>query len=79
MQLSRYQEQPQLLDPHLSGIVEPLAGVLRGSAGAGAPEDLAVIQGISSLLWAVATIRSASCRLCMSRSLSTGPHAVCNR
>ncbi|KAK9846640.1 hypothetical protein WJX81_008203 [Elliptochloris bilobata] len=57
--LSRYQEQPQLLDPHLSAIVEPLAGVLREGAVAEPPEDIAVIVAVSRLLWAAATIRGA--------------------
>jgi hypothetical protein len=59
-QLTRYQEQPQLLDPHLASIVGPLAAVLREKAGAeGAPDDTAALVAVSRLLWAVATIRRA--------------------
>lgn len=60
-QLSRYQEQAQLLDPHLSSIVEPLAAVLRENAKANLSEDTSAIVAVSQMLWAVATIRSVRC------------------
>ena len=60
-QLSRYQEQAQLLDPHLSSIVEPLAAVLRETAEANLSGDTSAIVAVSQMLWAVATIRSVRC------------------
>ncbi len=75
-QLTRYQEQPQLLDPHLASIVGPLAAVLREKAGAeGAPDDTAALIAVSRLLWAVATVRRVqpAAPPCPAACLPAGP------
>ena len=82
-QLSRYQEQAQLLDPHLSSIVEPLAAVLRETAEANLSGDTSAIVAVSQMLWAVATIRSVRCppasqHLLLSQTRLLGePDTVC--
>ncbi|KAK9814241.1 hypothetical protein WJX72_002759 [[Myrmecia] bisecta] len=54
--LQKYQEQSQLLDPHLDAFVTPLAGLLRAQAAAAQP-SLLCIHTISSYLWTVASVR----------------------
>lgn len=56
MQLDKYLEQAQLLDPHLSGIITPLSGLLRQFA-ADPRSAITDVQNVSRILWAVATTR----------------------
>lgn len=56
LQLDKYQEQPQLLDPYLEGIVMPLSALLRTAATAPAP-DMEAAHSVSRLLWVAATVR----------------------
>ena len=55
-QLEKYQEQSQLLDPLLEGIVVPLSKLLRSQAVA-ATADLEVTNSICRLLFVVANVR----------------------
>jgi hypothetical protein len=55
-QLEKYQEQSQLLDPHLPGLVTPLAGRLRDLSLTENP-DLDEVLVVSRALWAAATTR----------------------
>lgn len=65
-QVTKYQEQPQLLDPLLEDLVKPLAGLLlrlalaatgsEGSAG-GASVDAAAVADVSRFLWLLSTVR----------------------
>jgi hypothetical protein len=61
-QLTKYQEQPQLLDPHLERLVDGLTSVLRDSArqaasGDASRCDLGVSQRVAKLLHVLATTR----------------------
>ena len=55
----RYQELPQLLDPHLEGWITPLAGVLRAEAHKGDDADMVLVQRTAKALNALATVRGA--------------------
>lgn len=55
--MGKYQEQAQLLDPLLEGIVQPLAAVLRAAAADPAAADPARVRGVSRLLWQLAVVR----------------------
>ena len=58
--MTKYQEQAQLLDPLLEGLVRPLAGLLHAfAAGAegGAPPPAATVADASRFLWLLATVR----------------------
>lgn len=60
LQLVKYQEQGNLLDPHLERIVEPLSGVLRDiaqQAEAGKEVCAEALRGTCQLLWTVVTVR----------------------
>ena len=46
--LDRYQEQPQLLDPHLESIITPLAATLRSACGLGG-KDGESLAGVSKV------------------------------
>ncbi|GAQ86916.1 Beta-tubulin folding cofactor D [Klebsormidium nitens] len=52
----KYQEQPQLLDPHLEGIVVPIMLVIRARA-AQAPVDTAIVKNLCRLIHTLSTIR----------------------
>jgi hypothetical protein len=61
-QLTKYQEQPQLLDPHLERLVDGLTSVLRDSArqaasGGASRCDLGASQRVAKLLHVLATTR----------------------
>ena len=56
-QVGKYQEQPQLLDPLLEGIVAPLAALLRSAAAAPAAADLRRVRDVSRLLWQLSMVR----------------------
>jgi hypothetical protein len=56
-QLEKYQEQSQLLDPHLESIVKPLAALLRRHALNGAAADIVTVQNVCRLLQTVASVR----------------------
>jgi hypothetical protein len=55
--VSKYQEQPQLLDPLLEGLVQPLAALLRAAAAAPSAADLGAVRGVSRLLWQLSVVR----------------------
>ena len=60
LQLFKYQEQGNLLDPHLEGIVSPLSGVLRtyaSQAETGQNLEAEALRGTCQLLWTVVTVR----------------------
>lgn len=59
LQVSKYQEQSQLLDPLLEGLVQPLAALLRTAAAEPAAADLGVVRGVSRLLWQLSVVRCA--------------------
>ena len=59
-QVGKYQEQPQLLDPLLEGIVAPLTALLRADAEAPAAADVERVRAVSRLLWQLAVVRWAS-------------------
>ena len=65
LQCSKYQEQPQLLDPHLEALLAPLTGVLRTAAraaAAGGEPDLAAAQRAARLLQLLASLRGYKAR-----------------
>ena len=60
--LDRYQEQPQLLDPHIESIVTPLAATLRSGCGidvggGAAPAEQGQIRRASRALYVLAKVR----------------------
>jgi hypothetical protein len=57
MQLTKYQEQPQLLDGHLEGIVQPLAVLLRSTALSSTAHDTGSVQDICRLLHVLISVR----------------------
>lgn len=57
LQLTKYQEQPQLLDGCLESIVQPLAVLLRQSAMSSTAHDTASVQDICRLLHVLITVR----------------------
>ena len=59
MQVSKYQEQPQLLDPLLEDTVQPLTALLRAAAAEPAAADLQRVRGVSRLLWQLSVVRWA--------------------
>ena len=72
VQLTKYQEQPQLLDPHLERLVDGLTTVLRDSArqaasGDASGVDLGASQRVAKLLHVLATTRGhKACAACYS-------------
>jgi hypothetical protein len=56
-QVSKYQEQPQLLDPLLEDAVQPLTTLLRAAAADPAAADLQRVRGVSRLLWQLSVVR----------------------
>lgn len=63
MQVTKYQEQAQLLDPLLEGLVQPLAGLLHRFALDPAAADPAAVTDASRFLWLLATVRWGAVRL----------------
>lgn len=57
LQLKKYQEQSQLLDPHLESLVTPLSQLLLGAAAEQISSSFAVVQHVSKMLWTVASVR----------------------
>ena len=57
MQLEKYQEQSQLLDPHLESMITPLSGLLMKSALQPSTNSIFVVQHVSKLLWSIASVR----------------------
>jgi hypothetical protein len=55
--VSKYQEQAQLLDPLLEGTVQLLAALLRTQAADPHAADLALVRGVSRLLWQLSVVR----------------------
>lgn len=57
LQLTKYQEQPQLLDGSLEGIVQPLAVLLRQTAVSSTAHDTALVQGVCRMLHVLISVR----------------------
>ncbi|KAA6421473.1 MAG: tubulin-specific chaperone D-like, partial [Trebouxia sp. A1-2] len=57
MKLEKYQEQSQLLDPHLESMITPLSGLLMKSALEPSSNSISVVQHVSKLLWSIASVR----------------------
>lgn len=57
MQLEKYQEQSQLLDPHLESMITPLSRLLMKSALEPSSNSIFVVQHVSKLLWSIASVR----------------------
>ena len=57
MQLEKYQEQAQLLDPHLEAMITPLAGLLMHAALMPSSINIQVVQHVSKMLWSIASAR----------------------
>ncbi|KAL3146182.1 hypothetical protein ABBQ32_002891 [Trebouxia sp. C0010 RCD-2024] len=55
--LEKYQEQSQLLDPHLESIITPLSRLLMQSALKPSADSVFVVQDVSKLIWSVASVR----------------------
>ncbi|KAL0043717.1 hypothetical protein WJX82_009809 [Trebouxia sp. C0006] len=55
--LEKYQEQSQLLDPHLESMITPLSGLLMKSALEPSSNSIFVVQHVSKLLWSIASVR----------------------
>lgn len=56
-QLTKYQEQPQLLDGSLESIVQPLAELLRRAAVCSTAQDTGVVQGVCRMLHVLISVR----------------------
>jgi hypothetical protein len=56
-QLTKYQEQPQLLDGSLEAIVQPLAVLLRRTAASSSEQDTALVQGVCRMLHVLLSVR----------------------
>lgn len=56
-QVGKYQEQPQLLDPLLEGLVGPLTALLRAAAEDPGAADLRRVRGVARLLWQLSVVR----------------------
>jgi len=57
LQLTKYQEQPQLLDGTLEVIVQPLAVLLRQAAMSSTAQDTALVQGVCRMLHVLVSVR----------------------
>lgn len=57
LQLTKYQEQPQLLDGSLEAIVQPLAVLLRQTAESSTAHDTALVQGVCRMLHVLISVR----------------------
>ena len=57
LQLEKYQEQSQLLDPHLESIITPLSRLLMQSAVQPSADSILVVQHVSKMLWSIASVR----------------------
>lgn len=57
LQLTKYQEQPQLLDASLEAIVQPLAVLLRKTAESSTAHDTALVQGVCRMLHVLISVR----------------------
>lgn len=55
--LTKYQEQPQLLDGSLEGIVQPLAVLLRQTAVSSTAHDTALVQRVCRMLHVLISVR----------------------
>ncbi len=65
VQLEKYHEQAQLLDPLLATLVTPLSAVLRREANSESEPDMAAVQTASRFLWALVTVRSILIHPCI--------------
>lgn len=57
MQLTKYQEQPQLLDGSLEAIVQPLAVLLRQAAVCSTTQDTSTVQAVCRMLHVLISVR----------------------
>ena len=68
LQLEKYHEQAQLLDPHVGPIVARLTHILRTEALKTSGADWDTLRGASTYLWALVTVR------CRARPIPSLPH-----
>ena len=76
LQLEKYHEQAQLLDPHVGPIVDKLTRVIRREALSSSGADWDALREASKFLWALVTVRcpaehNLSMCLAFTASLST--------
>eukprot|EP00891_Asterochloris_glomerata_P000593 jgi/Astpho2/593/e_gw1.00013.148.1_t len=57
LQLEKYQEQAQLLDPHMEGLIRPMAAILREQARSKQSADMNVTLNVCKILWTAASCR----------------------
>ena len=57
LQLEKYHEQAQLLDPHVGPIVDALTQVIRREALSSSGADWDALREASTFLWALITVR----------------------
>lgn len=57
LQLEKYHEQAQLLDPHVGPIVDKLTHILRMEAFRTSGADWDTLREASTFLWALVTVR----------------------
>ena len=57
LQLEKYHEQAQLLDPHVGAVVDRLTAVIRAEALSGSEANWEALRQASSFLWALVTVR----------------------
>ena len=57
LQLEKYHEQAQLLDPHVGAIVDRLTAVIRAEALSASQADREALRQASTSLWALVTVR----------------------
>ncbi len=57
LQLEKYQEQAQLLDPHMEGLIRPMAAILREQARSKQSADMNITLNVCKILWTAASVR----------------------
>ena len=57
MQLEKYHEQAQLLDPHVGAIVDVLTRIIRREALSSSQTDWGSLREASTFLWTLVTVR----------------------
>ncbi len=60
LQLEKYHEQAQLLDPHVGPIVEQLTRIIRREALSSSGADWGAFREASTFLWALITVRCSA-------------------
>ena len=77
LQLAKYHEQAQLLDPHLHGIVVPLSAQLRKHAGRGSQgASWPSVLTISRFLWDLVTVRQGTSTALLQYECQLGERSI---